>query len=355
MTDDEFLRYDADGVPIGDRVVSAGWLLPSHVRLMLADAAGVTVFANGAVINAAPHVQVGITVNGRELEGRPVLLDDDYVVGEAPATAVVAPSRAVLDNFLRLAADPSDAAIVAYAGRYGLLGLRSCDRPSADMVLPNVPWIGEQVAASIGYAPAPGTLREPLRLWRRVLREVRAVYTIAGSLRLNRAVGRAAWAPLRGIIELPLGPNDDVDEPPSLTDPELPGVRVVPWVPVDPTALDGQRQALAAVVGAWLAIGAVRPAIVWGDPGREEPRITLGVTTLFGGLVLELLLAICGQAGFAFCTACGLPYVPRRRLPAGRDPYCPSCHEDGKPQLAAAARWRAKNPRYFGDRRAGAR
>ncbi len=46
--------------------------------------------------------------------------------------------------------------------------------------------------------------------------------------------------------------------------------------------------------------------------------MALGVSTLFGGLVLELLLAIAGQAGIAMCAACGEPYVPRRRLPAGR-------------------------------------
>ncbi len=264
MTDD-VLRFDRDDWRIGDRVASSGWALPYHVRLMKADASGVTVFATGGVVHAPSHVKVGITVNGQEIEGRRVVLDDDYLVGEGPIVGVVEPRRAVLDDFLHLTADPSDAAILDYARRYGMLGLRPCDRSPAGMVYPNLPWVGDQVARLIGYQPAPGILREPLGLWRRVLREISAAYTIAGHLRLDQVVDRPAWAPLAGIIELPLGPGDVIDDrlratvladrPASFPTGPTIQVPAVPWIPVNPRTLDGQRQALGAVIGAWLALG----------------------------------------------------------------------------------------------------
>jgi hypothetical protein len=363
----EFLKYDQDADLIGDRVAASGWPLLSGVRLIKAAASGVSVFADGVSVFAhgtvaagAPQVSMGLVINGHEVAGRPLVLDDDELVGEGPIAGVVEPRRAVLDDFLRLAADPSDEAILAYARRYGMLGLRPADRNPAGMVLPNLPWVGEQLAHGIGYRHAPGTSREPLRLWRRVIGEVAAVYAIAGHLRLDQLVERAAWAPLTSSIELPLGPDDAIDDTPREGSMGLPGRPVVPWIPVNPTTLEGQREALVAVAGAWLALGAVRPTIAWGGPGQDEPVVTLGVTTLFGGLVLELLLAVGGTAGFAICAGCGSAYVPHRRPPSGsfgapRAAYCPTCRARGLPQRAAARRWRERHPDYFRDRRARTR
>lgn len=362
MTDDAYvLRYDADDSPIGNRLAVSGWARLSLVRLVQKDTSGITVFANGAVGYGAPHMEMRVVVNGQEVESRPVVLDDDYLVGEGPIVGVVEPRQAVLDEFVRLAAGPSDAAILAYAQRYGMLGLRLRERGAAlhSLVHPNLPWVGEQLAPFIGYELAPGILREPLGLWRRLLREIRAAYMMAGHLRNDQLVERAAWESLWGILLLPLRRGDAPDDEPA---PEtiggFPGLVAVPWIPVDPTTLDGQREALAAVIGAWLAIGAVRPAIAWGGPGRAaDPVMALGASTLFGGLVLELLLAIAGQGGIAICSGCGEPYIPRRRLPSGRfgEPprsYCPACRDKHAAQNAAAKRWRGKHPDYFRRRRA---
>lgn len=357
MTDDDILRHDADLAPIGDRVASAGWPLLPGVRLIKADASGVTAFPGWLVASGVPHVTMGLVINGQEIQGRQIVLDDDYLVGEGPIVGVVEPRRAVLDDFLRLNADPSDAAILGYARRYGLLGLASAARrPGPDFVTPTVPWVGELLAPSIGYRHAPGVLREPLRLWRRILRELAAAYAMAGRLRLDQLVDRDAWEPLAGIVELPLSARDMVDDAAPEQAPASSG-EAVPWIPVNPTSLEGQRQALVAVIGTWLALGAVRPVIAWGTPGQDEPVVTLGVTTLFGGLVLELLLAAGGTAGFAICSGCGLPYVPGRRPPGGsfgtpRATYCRTCREAGRAQLAAARRWRARHPDYYRERRA---
>lgn len=85
--------------------------------------------------------------------------------------------------------------------------------------------------------------------------------------------------------------------------------------------------------------------------------MALGVSTLFGGLVHELLLAVAGQAGIAFRSGCGQPFVPRRRLPGGRlgqapRAYCPACQAKNAAQNAAAKRWRDRHPDYHIERRA---
>ena len=183
----------------------------------------------------------------------------------------------MLDDYLHLTADPSDEAIVGYARRCGMLGLTLDERrPGREFLVPTVPWVGDLIAPSIGYRHAPGVLREPVGLWRRVMREVAAVYAIGGHLRQDKVVDRAAWEPLAGIVNLPLGADDVVDDSPPASVMELPDKSVLPWIPVNPTTLEGQRQALAAIVGAWLALGAVRPVITWGAPKGRRARRHIG-------------------------------------------------------------------------------
>ena len=359
MMTDQPLRYDENAVPIGDRVASSGWPLPYRVDLRKSDASGVTFFP-GWVAYGAPHVTMEMVANGQQIEGRPLVLDDDYLVGDGPIVGVMEPRRVVLDDFLRLAADPSNEAILGYARRYGMLGLTPAERrPGPDFVIPTVPWVGEQIAPSIGYRHAPGVLREPLGLWRRVLREIAGMYAVAGQLRQDKMVNRTAWGPLAGIVQLPRSRGDPVQDSAPQTGPESP-TDAVPWILVSPTTLEGQRQTLVAVEGAWLALGAVRPVIAWGEPKQDEPVVTLGTTTLFGGLILELLLAIGGKVGFAICSGCGTAYVPHRRPPTGdfgapRANYCPTCRKRGLPKNEAARRWRARNPDYYATRRARVR
>lgn len=354
---DEVLSRDANDSPIGDRVASSGWPRLRQVRLVKADATGITAFAGGAVAYGPPGVPTTLVIDGQEIQGEPVIADDDYLVAEGPIIGVVEPRRAVLDDFLGLAAGAGDEAILAYASQYGFLDLAPAERPGAlrAFVLPS-PRVGDQVALTIGYRHAPGVTSEPLWLWRRIIREMAAVYAVAGHLHLGKTVDVADWEQLVGTVRMPGSAEDRAkrsNSPPDSASSEEAG----PWILVNPRTVDGQRQALSAVLGTWLALGAVRPMMAWGEPGQDDPVITLGATTLFGGLVLELLLAVGGQPGFAICSGCGLPYVPRRRPPSGaygapRANYCPTCQGRKVPQNEAARRWRLSNESYFRERRA---
>ena len=63
--------------------------------------------------------------------------------------------------------------------------------------------------------------------------------------------------------------------------------------------------------------------------------------SLSGALTVQLMTAMAGS-GFALCSSCGEPFVPKRRQPAfGKRRYCPRC---GRPAALrdAKATYRAK-------------
>ena len=336
MATDEILSYNEDGVLIGDRIASSGWPLPERVDLVKDHA------SNRRVLIRIVDVDVDLCVP-KDHEFDPIILDEDYLVAQPATAGVVEPRRAVLEDFLHLATDPSDAAILDYAGRYGMLGLHL--------------WLGESPAFGNRYHHSPNAGREPLRLWRQIIAEIAAVYTIAGHLRQGRLVERAVWEPLFVACEAPGRPGR-----PGLVEFALwEQVFVISLMPEASVLMTVafQERVLELVLGEWLRLGPVHPLFTWARSGsnRPEPVVTLGVTTLFGGLILELLLAVSGKTGFAICSGCATAYIPHRRPPAGaygaaRATYCPTCRAKDEPQRAAERRWRARHPDSFRNRRA---
>ena len=91
--------------------------------------------------------------------------------------------------------------------------------------------------------------------------------------------------------------------------------------------MGGDRNALSVHVNTWLGLGYVRPHLRWDENG---PRILFSVGSLecdrlFGHLALQLLVAVSGSTGFALCSACSAPYVPRRAPARSRLHYCQRC------------------------------
>ena len=352
MTTDEILRYDEDAIPLGDRVASPGWPLREGLRIVKANDPEVTVSITGVVRDEPPP-----PIDWRRYGGidphtpprdvthlfadsrsdtfyLPVILVEDHLAAMGHIVGHVEPRRAVLDAFLRLAPDPTDAAILDYASHYGMLGLYLTDRAPRGMYS-SPGQFGEQFPPGSRYRHAPGILLESLRLWRQVIAEIAAAYSIAGHLRRDRPAPLAVWA---WLAEIALVSDGDPDWP---------------WLrrgPPPSTDVECQRQALAHVLNEWLAFGAVRPVFVWGTYKQPEPAVPLGATTLFGGLVLQLLLAVGGQVGFAICSECATAYVPHRRPPTGaygasRRNYCPTCRQRGLPRRAAERHYRERRAR----------
>jgi hypothetical protein len=303
----EILSYDSRGDAVGDRFATPGWPVWGQVKLW-------------------------------KPEG--------WLVRNGQVVGTMRPQPIVLTQFLALADDPTDAAILAFARRCGLLGLAPLE-PASRMsrsVESWIPWLPEVIGSSLGYRHAPAVEKEPLELWRRICREVKAVVEIGARLRADEPAERGLWAPLADVIRLPY----TLEEAESLRDEAPWATATGRWVRASFTTLDGQRIGLAAVIGAWLALGSVRPVLSWEQP---DPIVSLGTSSLFGGIVLELFAAIGGNAGMALCSSCGAAFIPHRR-PSAKQMigalaiYCAACRKGGVPRNRASRLWRERHPTY---------
>ena len=75
-------------------------------------------------------------------------------------------------------------------------------------------------------------------------------------------------------------------------------------------------------LNALLIVAGVRPNLVW-ENGDVKMQFT--EEGLFNGLVALLAFAVSRSHGLATCTACGMPYLPRKQPSKGKRNYCPSC------------------------------
>ena len=54
--------------------------------------------------------------------------------------------------------------------------------------------------------------------------------------------------------------------------------------------------------------------------------VVFGVNSLTGQLALQFVQACVGRAGrFQICTNCLSPYIPKRAVQVGKNPYCDDC------------------------------
>lgn len=348
------LSSDEEGVPTGSRLGTSGWPVWGNVRLVRADESGIFEFEGADIDAIAPaRTKVSVVLDGHEIAGRQVPLDDDYLVRDGRLRFRERPTQNTLSDFVGLARDPSAEAILAFAQRHGLLGLAITRRLRPATIPGWLPNLGTVLAPTLGYRHAPGVEKEPLGLWRRVCREVPAVVEIGARLRLDRPADREAWFPLADMLRFPLKSASPTGAPLDGSPVEALGA----WVwSLDADSLDDQRTALATVLSAWLSMGGVSPTVEW-NPESGNPFVTLSVATLFGGIVLQLAASVAGSAGLVLCSYCSTPFLPHRRPSAGQLAgdvaiYCPTCRRAGVPAREASARWRSRNPDYFRNRRA---
>jgi len=352
----EELAWDEEGNRTGSRLGSSGWQIWGNVRLVRANESGVFDFdgADLAAI-APPRTKVSVVLDGQEIVGKQVPLDDDYLVRDGHLRGTERPTPTTLRDFLALGPDPSAESILAFAQRHGLLGLALTNRVRPATIRGWLPQLGTILGPTLGYRHAPGVDKEPLGLWRRVCREVNAVARIGAGLRMGQRADREAWVPLADVFRFPLR-AEEVSRSGAPLDPSL-RASLGAWVTsLDSDSLDDQCTALTAVLGAWMSMGAVNPAAEW-TAGADRPFISLSVSSLFGGIVLELVTAVAGSAGIVLCSNCSMPFLPSRR-PTARQVagsvaiYCAACQEAGVPVNEASARWRSRNPEYFRNRHA---
>lgn len=347
--------------PLADRVVTSGWPVWDQVALLevgrpteflIPGAGRVRVPASDP---AQRITEVQVVVNGELVAPIPLPVTEDHL-GYLPMSSRSAyPSRRLLAEFLTLAVGPTNVKILRFARRWGGLGLvaQVPARGGADVF--DVRDAGELLLPRLAYRLVPNVLGEPLALWRTVLTQVRVVVSIADQLAKEELGSEGDWQVLRAIVQWPLVISGEISaERDADRDRQMAGVTEAPFLLVgDVATLEGQRQLLASVIQAWLALAALRVQMEW-TSGEERPRLMLGTRTMFGGIVSELIVHLAAQHGLATCAGCGASFVPTRRPRADRWAahaiYCPTCRGDRTAERASSRAWRARNPNYFKER-----
>jgi hypothetical protein len=236
-----------------------------------------------------------------------------WINDPGPPVRYARSGKELLEHFVRLADAPAER-IKAYARRWGVLNICEHGLPASH----NPPPVPLPPKALLSWCRPLGwpanELWEPLEVWRRYSRQMRAFLNIAARLHEGDLGRLEDWRVLYYQVE---------DGP-------------VPWWK-RVTAAD--RRVVTLQLKEWLAIGRVELEPSW----DEEPlALRLGVAGLFGALAVQLALAISRTDGLAVCSGCGISYIPSRRPKANRRRYCPECRRRKVPGRDAATGYRQR-------------
>jgi hypothetical protein len=235
-----------------------------------------------------------------------VSIQDGYLVFETGEQAEVKPSPSMLTNFIELASEQNSVKIrserlVRFAAHFGPLGL--CKQHQFPITAKHV------CPPNIRPGNPPATL-ESARTWLILAARLRVLLQVLACLRSRRPVRRADWAVLSaGTFGAPGVAVTGKHGKLHLRSPEkVPGQRLA-------------SRTLAAGVDMLLRISGLRPVC-----RHRGGRLTLQVEperpSLIGALAYQVMLLAGKSDGLAFCTACGEPYVPTKRLTERRRNYC---------------------------------
>jgi hypothetical protein len=255
-----------------------------------------------------------------------------------PARRIQSPNN-LLEQFVELRAG-SDAEIAAFASKYGVLGICEHNIPRSHNVgrirlndAVNVedddPSLGCPGVCDFSARQKAWVGRDPLRAYRDWAQLAMDVQSLAAAAHHETTVDRKAWD---RVVGRPYSSRRHV------------------------------RREVSRQVQRWLEIGGVQPQFTWDNDSGVV--ITLGTrstweplpkdpaalwswghahgTTLFPALAIQLAMSVSQADGFAFCSSCGLSYVPDRRPAAGRRRYCARCQETGAPIRDAQRAYRER-------------
>ncbi len=205
--------------------------------------------------------------------------------------------------------------VLRFAERFGVLNL--CEH--------GLPGSHNWPATTYGCYPVgweTGVCREPINLWLDYAAQFRAV------LRL-----------IMDVLQGQAGADDDWDRATAgyLSDGDELGLAFIE----DARATNaGRRSLLAGIINRLLALGAVRPNIMWArDEGGSSFQLS-GST--FGLMALQLALISSGSHRLASCFGCKELYVRTWRLPRlGQHGYCKTCSTTEANRQRQSS-WRAK-------------
>ena len=247
----------------------------------------------------------------------------------------------------------SEAAIVAYARQWGVLGI--CERHG----LPRTHSAGlSTLCAPLGHDAIVDGGWEPTAAWRFFRRQAFLLLDVRARLHRRERVDQGTWLELFDDD----GPRLAYDRAIDFTDPGAPRVSqpldlrtgqiltrspVLYWEleeddwdrPVWECDLRVQCWCAGLVIQSWLNVG--RPEMFASWRG-DRADVWVGARSLFGVLAMQLAYAASGSPGFDICHECRALFLPKRRAKAGQRTYCAECRADKVPRRDAARDYRER-------------
>ena len=97
----------------------------------------------------------------------------------------------------------------------------------------------------------------------------------------------------------------------------------------DPRKAEGGLTIETERANHWLDSAGVKPRLFIASSSRQH--VALGGNGVLGVIAVQVLYAVCRTHGLETCTACGEPYLAKRRPAFRRRRYCPKCVSGGAP------------------------
>lgn len=228
----------------------------------------------------------------------------------------------MLHEFQELADAPAEG-IRDYARRWGVLSICDHGLPSTHNARSSTSWerpAGMEYCYPKRYPlddPTPaywisdGWFQEPVDRWRHYAREAGAILRLAPFLWAGKLGDASDWEVF--------SPGHEA------------------WRQRYGLPIKEERRLLSWRVSQWLEWGGVKPFFLW--QGVEAPHLQLEPRGLFGLLAMHLALAVSQVEGFAVCSECGNPYIPRRKPRDDQRNYCPTCQALGAPARYASSNY----------------
>jgi hypothetical protein len=198
------------------------------------------------------------------------------------------PDGRLLTRFIELA-DASDDKILAYARRYGRIGL--CQHGELQHLADDYP---ECMQKGLG-----GKFIEPVERWRETAKGARALLNAIAQFSKSSEVSDQTLIALNPKLVLSAA--------------SLRKARIKGWA------------FIAAWTRIWLRACRVVPVILY-DPRSRRLHFRLQGRPGLGSALAMQLLTLAGQSkGIAVCSSCARLFSPKRRPSPGRESYCTDC------------------------------
>lgn len=235
----------------------------------------------------------------------------------------VRPSPDMLDSFIRLA-DASERKILAFARKWGVLGLCEHDYPCTHDTSCSPKGISpEELRGAKLKLQKRFRCSEPLETWRGSARSFEGLLRIAAQIQQGKRGDPLDWL-FSGVVSIELVDGNEVvpREVVSMIRENL-HVDFSQLLSLSPNK-EAEKQHLARTLNFYLGSGGVAPNV---EVREDSWEITLSSGLfILGALSVQLMLAICRTEGLGLCTACGNAFVVTGRRPSrNRRSYCERC------------------------------